>query len=713
MNRALITAPFVIVSLSATALSASLPSGAWVNLGPTAISGAWGTGAGRISSIVVSDTGDVVVAAASGGLWRRDHASGAWSVVGDSLSSLSFGALTRSGSTYYAASGERNYYCSDCTPGNGIFQSTDDGRTWRRFSDSPVKYASALRVTPDGQTLWVAGDSGVFTKIGNDNWQPVFVTGNTPFDHPTDIAIDPANPNHVFVTDGNGIEFRNEPGGPWSFIAVDPQTVSQNPAQRFSGALAISPRQPNVMYASFAYAAWSSEFQAGCLVGVFKNTNGGQTQGWTPLNIDDFFWPAFSFGNTPKPGTVHSECQGTYDNALAVDPNDSNNVLAGGVTLMHSTDGGTTWSVPVTMWGTTKKLNFHPDQHAIAFDNFHNAYVGNDGGIFKIAFDGTITNLSAGLVITQFYQRASTAPNDSMILAGTQDNGTTRLSNFWPLRSGAGTAWTAVYDGDGSYTAINPANPNLQYIEYVKGDLEGTTNGGSPRPSFTPIGPGPKHSAFYMPFVVDPTNWDTVYAGADNIYKTTIGGRRPATRDGGSDPAQAWTNLTASDPNWYKTKYDVTALDVGNGGQTIIAGRTDYELLISTAGGADGTWSVIPRLQGIVMSILINPANPDEAFVATKYENNSALLRISGLLSQPNLNPPDIRRALPPVDVIRSLSGQIVVGTDHGVWALTPGGGWQPVGQGLPAVPVRDVVQMTSGALIAFTHGRGAWILQP
>jgi hypothetical protein len=178
----------------------------------------------------------------------------------------------------------------------------------------------------------------------------------------------------------------------------------------------------------------------------------------------------------------------------------------------------------------------------------------------------------------------------------------------------------------------------------------------------------------------------------------------------GTDPSQSWISLTASDSNSINTDGVATALDVSSNGQAIIVGRSDYKLLISTSVGK--SWSVF-RLRQIVMAIVINPQNPDETFVATKYENDSKLLHVTGLQSRPNLNPPDIRGNLPPVDVVRIFSGEVLAGTENGVWGLSGNGTWRPVGQRLPVVSVMDIIRMNNDALIALTHGRGAWALGP
>jgi hypothetical protein len=679
-----------------------VPTGDWMNIGPKEISDVYGLASGRISDVVVEDSGVILIAAANGGLWRQDPKTTTWTPVGENLSSLSFGALDRSGSTYYAASGER-HWCADCNPGNGIFKSVDDGRTWQRFSNSPVKFASAIRVSPrDGRTIWLAGDTGLFIYAkdsgGSWMWQPIYSADGVAFHNPTSIVIDPTNPDHIFVADDQGVVEREQAGGLWTRlnIPVAPDAVKAWSPTRFTAAIAVAPSNPRIMYASFAYAAWSTNYKSGCLAGMFKSTNSGRR--WDPLPVPDYFEDTFAFG------TGEGLCQGTYDNALAVDPTDENDVYAGGITLIRSRRGGIDgWLRVGSMLDGEPDRNLHPDQHAIAFDHAGNAYVANDGGLLRVAKNGDIKNLSRGLMITQFDQGGALSSDDVIMLAGTQDNGNDRVKVSFPLHPQGASRWRAVLSGDGGFTAIDQADFQREYVEYIYGDLRGTVNGDADEISWEKIGPGAKHASFFMPFVVDPQNWQTIFTGADNIYKTTSGGHWGRTNDGLLNPSTSWEKLT----DWTNNTANVVALAVADKGQTIIAGRDDGVIYISAKGGNSDTWSSYD-VGGTITSILIDPTNSKQAYIACRSGDDFRVWRATWLATGPAWF--NLSAGLPPVNALRSYRGHILAGSDHGVYELDQNT-WKLVGHGLPAVPVVDILEMHDGTLVVLTHGRGSWAL--
>ena len=157
------------------------------------------------------------------------------------------------------------------------------------------------------------------------------------------------------------------------------------------------------------------------------------------------------------PATGDPGDQGTYDNTLAVDPADPAHVLAGGIALIETTNSGRTWSnangKPFFADGTNR---LHPQFHALIFNSAGLVIIGCDGGIYT-KHGSTITNLNTNLDTAQFYEGMSVYRNGSIILGGTQDNGTA-LSND-------GKNWTSVLDGDGGYTAINALLPTQQFAE--------------------------------------------------------------------------------------------------------------------------------------------------------------------------------------------------------------------------------------------------------
>ena len=172
---------------------------------------------------------------------------------------------------------------------------------------------------------------------------------------------------------GNVFRSTND-GASWSRLAGGLPTTGNGRAR-----VATAPADRNRVYAVISS---SRDVDFGSLLGIFTSADGGTT--WAKLPS-----PA-SFCETSMPlghGTCHQRL------ALVVDPIDPGSLYAAGISPNRSTDYGQTWE-----WN-----NFgHSDYSALAFDTGGRLWIGNDGGVFRRATDGTLANLNATLSIAQF-----------------------------------------------------------------------------------------------------------------------------------------------------------------------------------------------------------------------------------------------------------------------------------------------------------------------
>ncbi len=182
-----------------------------------------------------------------------------------------------------------------------------------------------------------------------------------------------------------------------------------------------------------------------------------------------------------------SEQQGWYDNTVAVDPANANHVVAGGIGVVETTDGGTTWTNVngKTFFAAGTNL-VHPDFHALAFRPDSKVWLGNDGGMFLYNPAGpSVANSNGNLNITQFY--AGFNEVGGSVLAGAQDNGSARTA------SPTVAPWTGIIVGDGGLSAITPNSPMLQFSIGNRA-LRATTDGfghHNPASVITPARPEP------------------------------------------------------------------------------------------------------------------------------------------------------------------------------------------------------------------------------
>jgi hypothetical protein len=292
------------------------------------------------------------------------------------------------------------------------------------------------------------------------------------------------------------------------------------------------------------------------------------------------------------------------------------------------------------------------------------------------------------------------------------------------LKSAAQPAWSMSLSGDGGATAVDFANPATVYTEYVYLNFQRSVNSGgswSRAMSGIPTS-GPAQSdgtsdrcAFIAPFVMDPTNAQTLVAGTYRMYRTTNGG---TLWTGGVD-------LTgeAGGPNGVGAYGSViSALAIAKSAPaTIYAGTTGFDSasrvqVTTNTGSAWTNTTKSPLPNRAVTSIAVDPTNASRAYAAySGYGVNtsgtpghvfhttnrgSTWTNVSG-------NLPDV-----PVNAIALDSSHadthIIVGTDLGVFETTNGGtSWTEQNGGMAKVAVFDLDLRPDGVLVAATHGRG------
>ena len=218
------------------------------------------------------------------------------------------------------------------------------------------------------------------------------------------------------------------------------------------------------------------------------DVNGGEI--WRSTDFGSS-WSQRSTGSNYLCYPDGTNCQGGYDNAIWVAPDDVNLVVVGGIDLWRSTDGGRDLE-QISNWRDyrppARTDSAHADQHIIihhpSYDgqNLARIFVGNDGGIFRnddIVNTGQNdwTELNNQLGITQFYKGAGGgAFGGYSVIGGTQDNNTLRVSYSWSVPSTE--SWYQWIPGDGGYCAVNYNDRSIMYEEYVYLAINKSTNGG-------------------------------------------------------------------------------------------------------------------------------------------------------------------------------------------------------------------------------------------
>ena len=692
----------------------------WTALGP-------GNIGGRVRSIVIHPTNSnlMLIGGVSGGVWKSTDGGATWKPKGDSLDFMAISSMVidpTNSNIVYAGTGE-GWGNLDAVYGGGIYKSTNFGDSWTLLASTSGSSASSFRnvmkLAADGSgNIYAATknytykynhvpgeytvEGGLFKSTnGGTSWTKISSTDmTTNYFTPTDVI--PITTNTIIYavgksgTTNGGIYRTTNDGTNWAKI------VSNLPTSNYGRiALAQDPSSSNTLYSVFQSYDTTHAGDAG-LKGIYKSTDGGVK--WTQLTSPP---KIVSTGNMS-----YLKNQGWYDNVIAVDPNNSNNIYVGGVDMMKSTNGGSSWS-QVTYWDPYYGSPVvHADHHALVFDknNTNTFYSGNDGGVYKTTNGGASwTMLNNGLEITQFYSGA-VYKSGATYHGGTQDNGHLKYS-------GSGIIWTTVAGGDGGYSAQDQSNSSVMYEEYVWLEMSKSTDGGvnwSSCINGLTDAKDDNKCLFIAPFAMNPENSSVLVAGSDKVWVT-------------SNSASSWTQSS----NVLSSGANVSAVTVVNATANYLgfAGTTDGKIFKCTsldpASGID-TWTDITPTgnnSGWVRRIVVDQSDKNKIYATYAGYNTSGTLASRHVWYSTNQGTSwtDISGNLPNVPVHTlakdpSSSTTLYVGTETGVYSSTNGGGtWASFNAGMPLyVPTDElVVQSNTKALFAFTHGRGVFTTSP
>ena len=686
----------------------------WVSAGPRALMWTPSTPfSGRVVSIAPHPTqpDTVYVGTAQGGVWKTTDGGTSWTPLTDGQASLAIGSLAIDPSNpnrIYAGTGEPFDGCGAYF-GAGILRSDDAGAHWIQLAESTFGGTSVSRIVvhpSNPSILWATNAQGfsgfvcaaapgahaygVWKSLdGGGTWSLVLGTTQTGVPtHTYELLIHPSNPSVLYAAVGaSGIWKTTDGGSSWTKLAGGLPTANLGRAD-----VALRPDAPETLYAVFEADSTSTH------LGTWKSTNGGST--WSAL-------PKITPGDICLTTPLSDIC--TYESlsfpgfcnyAMYVEVMPGGTVLLGGVGIWRSTNGGSSWINSCTE-------DMHVDHHAGRPDAIGRIWIGCDGGVYR-SDDGGATwqSRSPGLVTAQFYPGASLHPTRrDFALGGTQDNGT--------YRSQAGEkAWSRVQNGDGGFSAVDPSNPDTtwyvtaQYLAIYK-----TTDGGATvQPAMNGLtDAGSLSAGFIAPIAICPANPSVLLAGSDNVWKTTNG-------------AANWVN-DSPDPlaGLLQTITTIAFSPSDSTCNTVFLGMANGRVYRTTVGGGGmAAWTYIGTglpARGIA-EVAVHPTNGNIVYVALSGFGTPHLYRSANALSAtPTWTA--ISAGLPNTPVNAILldpddPGILYAGTDLGVFrSLDTGASWSVFMNGHPNVAVYDLVADSStGALVSFTHGRGAWRLE-
>ncbi len=616
----------------------------WSLIGPVNTNNMFGNG--RVNSIKVdpNNASTLYACTPAGQLWKSSDNGSSWAVISNGIPAAGVTNVAvdpTNSNILYALTGDADqaiYHPSS----RGLYKSINGGTTWTttgiNYTTNGVLLTSILIDPTNTQNILVSGTNGIWRST---NGGTLFTQVNT--SSIRELVFNPSNKSTVFAGSKSGARLLRsyDKGITWTQITSGLPTSAA--ANRFS--IDVSPADSNYVYLMATDLTDNMQ-------GFYKSVDGGST-----------FVQMSTSPNIPSG-------QGWYNLAVTADLTDTIKVYAGGGNVYRSINGGTTWSnlgIP------------HVDVHDLQF-NGTNLLASSDGGVYR--YNGSSwNNISANLAIAQPYGIGLSPTNANMIISGHQDNGTNLTTNV--------STWSAVSGGDGMISFIDRTNNNRLFCTYQNGVLRRSTNGGS---SFSDIYTVPG-GYWVTPFIQDPVDANTLYAGGDQLNKSIDGGT-------------TWTTISPANGQ-------VRWIDVCRTNNQIIYYVTASKIYKTIDGGTNWTdvSGTVPTTTHLNVHIDVN--NPDAVYVTiASSSTNQVFYTSNGGTTWTNIS-----SGLPAVSANTittqiGLSGVAYCGTDLGVYYRNPSvsSTWQSFNTGLPSIPVRDLeIHYASGKIRAATFGRSIW----
>ncbi len=678
----------------------------------------------------------------NGGVWKTTDAGRTWVPIFDDQPVASIGALAVAPSApdvIYVGSGESTL--RDSTGfGNGVYKSTDAGRTWTHLGLSETQHIGKIAVDPKNpDVVFVAGvghlyaanpERGVFrSRDGGRTWQKVLYKDENV--GAVEVVIDPTDSRVVYAGlwntrrppwfvyaptngPGGGIHKSTDGGSTWH------QLTAGLPAEGIGRTgIAVAPSNPGRVYAV-----------VDCLVpdptapappppapgrpappppgqgGVFRSDDAGAA--WRRVNSDQALWG-----------------RGWYFEKIAVDPKDPDIVYVPNVAVNRSRDGGATWDV---IRGSPGGDDYH--QVWISPVNPDILIVASDQGAIITrnarTADPRAMSWSSWLnqPTAQMYHASVDYRFPYWVVGAQQDSGAVAVRSRGKFAQISQRDWEPIgAAGESGYAAGDPLHPGVIYGgEGSRWVLE--TNLSVPNTS-APKGTETDRADWTQPLVLSPADPHALYYASQFLFKTTDGARTWKQISG---------DLTRPDPGIPPNLDATAAASIDRNGKRgviyaiapsplraplIWIGTDDGLIQVTSDDGA--TWrDVTPpaitawsRVTGIEASHF----DADTAYASvdrhqlqdfapyiyrTRDQGRSWQRITTGL-------PDGVYVHVIKEDLVRR--GVLFAGTERGAFvSFDDGDHWQPLQRNLPVTSVRDFVVYGNDLIVA-THGRGFWVM--
>ncbi|HKR63007.1 MAG TPA: glycosyl hydrolase, partial [Thermoanaerobaculia bacterium] len=678
---------------------------------------------GRVAAVegIASQPKTYYFGSVGGGVWKTTDGGETWKNVSDGFFGGSIGAVAVSDwdpNVVYVGGGESTVR-GNVSHGEGVWKSTDAGKTWTNVGLKDSRHIARVRIHPrDPETVYVAAlghlfgpskERGVYrTRDGGKTWERVLFANENA--GAIDLILDPTNPRIVYAStwrvrrtpysfesggEGSALWKSTDGGDTWKNL-----TKGKGFPKATLGIIGVtvSPSNPQNVYAIV-------EAEDG---GVFRSRDGGDT------------WEKTSESRDLRQ-------RAWYYTRIYADPKDEDTVYVVNVRFHKSKDGGKTFSSIPTPHGDNHDLWIAPNDPLRMIES-------NDGGANVTTDGGRSWTDQMNQPTAQFYRVTTDNSFPYRLLGAQQDNSAVRIRHRSTGGSIGRDEWQETAGGESGHIVAKPDDPDVVYGGSYGGYL---TMVNHRTEEFRDVNPWPDNPMGYgaegaterfqwnFPLLYSPHDANTMYAASQHLFRSTNGGSSwtrisdDLTRNDKSKMASSGGPITKDNTSveYYGTIFAVAESVLEPG--VIWTGSDDG--LIHLTRDAGKTWTnVTPKtLPQWIMINSIDPSPFDKgtAYVAaTMYKSDdfrpylykttdygATWTKITNGIAADHFT-----------RVVRSdkrRKGLLYAGTERGMYvSFDDGASWQTLQLNLPIVPITDLA-VRDDDLIAATQGRAFWIL--
>jgi photosystem II stability/assembly factor-like uncharacterized protein len=679
---------------------------------------------GRVVAVsgVVGQENTYYFGGVAGGVWKTTDGGLNWKPVFDKQkdASPSIGAIGVSESDpniIYVGTGEACIR-GNIVGGNGVYKSTDAGKTWKFIGLPDTHAIGRIAVNPKNPDIvFVAalghpfGDNeerGIFrTTDGGKTWDKVLYKGTKT--GAIDVVFDPSNSNVLFAGlwqarrtpwsldsggPGSGLYRSNDGGLTWKELKGHglPEGIWGRVGVTVSGA------NSNRVWAVI-------EAKKG---GIYRSDDGGDS--WSLMTDDHLF-----------------RQRAWYYSHIFADPKSADTVYILNTSAYRSNDGGKTF---------TNLHAPHGDNHGLWIDptNPKRMINGNDGGATVSTNGGETWSTIYNQPTAQFYHVVTDNRFPYYIYGAQQDNSTVGIASASAEGGIDRPDWYDVGGGESGYIAPDPTDPEIVYAGSYGGEITRLDHRTSEQQAINPWPVNPigwaaadvKHRFQWTePIVFSPHDPKTLYYAGEVLFKTTDAGMHwtiispDLTRNDKSKQASSGGSITKDNTGVevYDTIFSVVESPVQ---KDLIWAGTDDGLVQLTRDGGQHWENVTPKEMpewGTVSMIEPSARDAQTAYVAVEKHKADDFAPYIFKTTDFGKTWTKLISGIPSNDYVHAVRvdpghpALLFAGTEQGIYvSFNDGEKWQPMQLNLPVSPVNDLVVKNKDLVVA-THGRSFWVL--